>query len=257
MHTEQKALEILKTKVKDFPEMLIVLGSGWNQILNQAEIEIEIDYKELFGIATSVPGHKGKLVIAKIKNSRVAFMVGRFHTYENFTSREATLPIRVFGKAGLEKLILTAACGGLNEKYKVGDFVILSDILTLFLALDNPLKGPKFLDVSEVFDPELRNSLRKIMVENEIPFREGVYCYYHGPNYETPADKMALRFLGADVVGMSTVPETLMAHWLEIKIAAIAFVTNLAFVKHDHKEVIQVAEASSKKMITVLENLIG
>lgn len=149
-----------------------------------------------------------------------------------------TLPIRLFAQAGIKTLITTAACGALNEKYSVGDFVVLSDMITLFIALDNPLKGPQFLDLSEVFDKEMRKKTVKICVENDIPFHEGVYIYYHGPNFETPADKMALRFLGADVVGMSTVPETLVARSLGVNVLGIAFVTNLAFVKHDHKEVL-------------------
>ncbi len=253
MFTEQQAAQVLTKRVKKFPSFLAVLGSGWNKVLSSAKIETEIPYSELFGVAATVPGHDGKLVIAKIKGQRVAVMSGRFHTYEGFSAREATLPIRVFAKAGAKQLILTAACGALNEKYRVGDFVLLNDVITLFLALDNPLIGPQFLDVSEVFDPEMRKTAREVMVKNDLPLKEGSYCYYHGPNYETPADKMALRFLGADVVGMSTVPEVLMARWLKMEVMGLAFVTNLAFVKHDHKDVIAAAEKASAQMTTVLE----
>jgi len=256
MLTEAESLKILQKQIVNIPQTLMILGSGWNKVIDHLEIEVEISYEELFGVILTVPGHTGKLVIATHKGQRVAIMAGRFHTYEGFTSREATLPIRVLAQAGIKNLIVTAACGGLNEKYKVGDFVILSDIITLFLALDNPLLGPQFLDVSEVFDPEWRAEARRIAVDKNIPFHEGSYCYYHGPNYETPADKMALRFLGADVVGMSTVPETLVARWHSLNVLGLAFVTNLAFVKHDHKEVVAQAEKASYQMSELLLGLI-
>lgn len=256
MFTDTQAFKLLKKKVRSFPEMLIVLGSGWSKVLTNAKVETEIGYEQLFGVKATVPGHQGKLVIAKIKNKRVAFMAGRFHTYEGFTSRQATTPIRVFARAGMRKLVLTAACGALNEKFKVGDFVILSDVITLFLALDNPLLGPNFVDVSDVFDKSLRQKAIEVAIEHKIPFHEGTYVYYHGPNYETPADKMALRFLGADVVGMSTVPEVLVARSLKVSILGLSFVTNLAFVKHDHLEVIAEANKASGRMVKMLEGII-
>lgn len=256
MLTLEKSNQILKKHIAVFPSTLVVLGSGWNKVLEDTAIESVITYEELFGVKTTVPGHTGKLIIGKINNTQVAFMSGRIHMYEGFSGEEATLPIRIFAKAGVQKLILTAACGALNPKYKVGDFVILSDMLTLFLALDNPLRGPQFIDVSEVFDIEMRKKARKICVENDISFHEGIYAYYHGPNYETPADKMALRILGADVCGMSTVPETLTARSFDIKVLGLSFVTNLAFVKHDHKEVVAEANKAGEKMKKILQNVI-
>ena len=256
MFNDGQALQILKKKVKTFPETCLVLGSGWNKVLEKVKPELEIGYEELFGVRATVPGHEGKLIIATIGNKKVACMSGRFHMYEGYTAEEATTPIRVFAEAGMKQLVLTAACGALHEKYKVGDFVLLSDVMTLFLVLDNPLIGPKFMDVSEVFDPELRTKARQIFIEKDISFHEGTYCYYHGPNYETPADKMALRFLGADVCGMSTVPEVLVARWQGVKVLGCAFVTNLAFVKHDHKEVVAQAEKASDQMSTFLLELI-
>ncbi len=250
---EEKSLKILNAKVEKFPDHVLVLGSGWNKVLDKAEVEQEIGYKELFGVEATVPGHEGKLVIAKIGKTRIACMRGRLHTYEGYTSREVTLPIRVFAAAGAKELFLTAASGALNKNYRVGDFVILNDLLTLFLSLDNPLIGPQFLDMSACFDKKARESLVRIAKNNKIPFQEGSYCYYHGPNYETPTDKRALATLGADVVGMSTVPETLMARWLKMKVVAVAFVTNLAFVKHDHKEVLAEAEKGAGRMVELSE----
>jgi len=257
MKSDIKIVETLKSQIKNFPETLIVLGSGWNKVLDKTEIETEIKYTGLFGVDVTVPGHVGKLIIAKVKDKRIAFMSGRFHTYEGLKSFEATTPIRVFGKCGIKKLILTAACGALNEKYKVGDFVIMNDVITLFLALDSPLIGPKFIDLSQIFNQDLINKAKKVALINNINFHEGSYVYYHGPNYETPADKMALRFLGADVVGMSIVPEVLVARSLNIDVLGLAFVTNLAFVKHNHKEVVNEANKASPNMIKLLYGIIS
>lgn len=256
MKTEKEACKLLAKKISSFPETLIILGSGWNKLLEDIQIEKRISYEELFGIKTSVPGHIGELLVGTINKKRVACMSGRFHMYEGYSAHEATLPIRVFAQMRIKNLILTAACGALNETYKVGDFVILSDVITLLLALDSPLKGPQFIDVSEVFNKEMRKKAEKICVENNIPHQSGKYVYYHGPNYETPADKMALRILGADVCGMSTVPETLVARSLNINVLGLAFVTNLAFVKHDHKQVIAEANKAAEQMKLLLSSLI-
>lgn len=252
MLSETASLKILQQAVPNMPTDAAILGSGWNKVLAAAQIETEISFKKWLGVAASVPGHEGKLVIARINGTRVAVMSGRIHTFEGYSAREATLPIRVLAAAGVKRVMLTAACGALNQKYQVGDFVLLNDVMTLFLALDNPLLGPQFLDVSDIFDQEMRAKARQVMVSHGVSIKEGVYCYYHGPNYETPADKMALRFLGADVVGMSTVPEAIMAKWLGMKVLGLSFVTNLAFVKHDHTEVIAAANAASAEMVTVL-----
>ena len=255
MYSDVDALAHLTKKITSFPTTLFVLGSGWNSMLQELTIEKQISYKELFGVGATVPGHEGRLVIGKLRGTRIACMSGRFHMYEGYSAYEATTPIRVFAKAGMNKMVITAACGALNEKYRVGDFVILTDMLTLLLALDNPVKGPHFTDVSEVFDTAMREQARKMCVEKNIPFHEGIYAYYHGPNYETPADKVALKVLGADVCGMSTVPETLVARSLGVKTLGLSFVTNLAFVKHNHKEVIAEANKASKQMKALLSSL--
>lgn len=255
MFTLEKSYSVLAKFVPVFPETLIVLGSGWNHILEGVNRELQIDYKALFGVGASVPGHNGELIIGELNKKRVAFMSGRFHMYEGYSAFEATTPIRLFAKAGVKNIVLTAACGALNEKYRVGDVVVLNDMITLFLALDSPLIGPKFIDVSCAFDKKLRERAVNIARKKNISFQEGSYVYYHGPNYETPADKRALKIIGADVCGMSTVPETLVARSLDVKILGLAFVTNLAFVKHNHKEVLREAEKGSKRMAILLHKL--
>jgi len=256
MLTEAESLTVLQSYKKNFPETLFILGSGWNRVLESVQVEAELTYEDLFGVQATVPGHSGKLVIGKLGSKRIACMAGRFHMYEGFTARQATLPIRVFSKMGVKTVVITSASGGLNPHYKVGDFVVLRDVLSLFLALDNPLIGPQFLDVSQLFDPELRKRAKEFLTKESIAAHEGVYAYYHGPNYETPTDKMAFHHLGADVVGMSTVPEAFAAKWEGMKVLGLSFVTNLAFVKHDHKDVVAQAEAASEKMSALLKALL-
>lgn len=250
MLSEAQSLAVVKQRIKDFPDTLVMLGTGWNQVLNQRELEIEteINFKQLFGVEATVPGHEGKLIVAKLNGRRTAFMQGRLHLYEGYTAREATLPIRVFAQAGMKRLVITSASGGLNPKYRVGDVVVLSDLLTLGLVLDNPLVGPQFVDMSEVFDLEWRGQAVAAAAKLGINVQQGVYAYYHGPNFETPTDKLALRALGADVCGMSTVPEAIQAKALGVKILGLSCVTNLAFVKHSHQEVLAAAENVGEKL---------
>lgn len=255
MKSDRDSVELLKAKVADFPETLVILGSGWNKVVESAKIIEEIGYDELFGVSASVPGHEGKLIIGAIGSKMVAFMAGRFHLYEGYTAHEATTPVRVFAELGLKRVVITSASGGINQEYKVGDFVVLSDLITLFIP-SNPLVGPKFQDMSTVFDPSLREAAIEICKIEKIPYREGVYMYVPGPHFETPADKRLAMGLGADCIGMSTVPESIQARNLGLQVLGLSFVTNLAFVKHDHEEVLAAAEEGSKQMVTLLSRLI-
>jgi len=252
----EHSIAILKERVTCLPSTLVILGSGWSSILDHTKITSSIDYKDLFGIAPTVKGHEGKLVVATINKRQVAFMSGRFHLYEGHTPEEVTNPIRLCNHAGVKNLITTAACGGLNETYQVGDIVILSDVLTLFLSLKNPLIGPQFVDMSSAYDIEMRKKAVKICKQNKISYKEGVYAFYHGPNFESPTDKKALKMLGADVCGMSSVPELLVAKSLGMKTLGLAFVTNLAFVKHNHIEVLKEAERGKMRMKTLLTQIL-
>ncbi|PJE62973.1 purine-nucleoside phosphorylase [Candidatus Roizmanbacteria bacterium CG10_big_fil_rev_8_21_14_0_10_39_6] len=256
MFTLEKSFAILKKAIPHFPDTVLMLGSGWNLILERKERMYDMSYSDLFGVTSTVPGHEGHLVVVDIGGRKVACMSGRFHTYEGHSGSDATLPIKLFQKASAKTLIVTSASGALNEKYAVGDIIILSDLLTLFLGGYNPLVGANFVDMSSVFDAELATKAKAICVKNKFSFHEGVYSYVRGPHYETPADKIALRFLGADVVGMSTVPEVLMAKSLNMRVLGLSFVTNLAFVKHDHKEVLFQATKASSRMKLLLEGVL-
>lgn len=248
-------MENLKKKLKThLPQTALILGSGWNRFVKSVNILNSWDYQEIFKVKSTVPGHSGKLIHGLVDKKPILIMAGRFHIYEGHTAFEATSPIRLFKQLAINNLIVTAACGALNPKYQVGDFVLLTDLLTLFTP--TPLKGAQFQDMSQVFNSKLQAIAQEQLTNLNLPFQKGVYCYYHGPQYETPADKMALRHLGADVVGMSTVPETIMASWKGIKVLGLSFVTNLAFVKHSHKEVISEAQKASSKMSVLLKNIV-
>jgi len=258
MYSVKKSVSILKKELKKqkLPELMITLGSGWKHVLQKAKIEQEIPYKDLFGVAASVPGHEGKLIIAKVAGQRVVFMSGRLHMYEGYTAEEVTRPLQVMAALGLKRAVLTAATGAINEKYRVGDFVLLSDLITLFLSMENPLSGPQFQDLSQVFNEQWREQTKQVFVQEKLKYWDGVYTYCHGPYFETPADKMVLKILGTDVVGMSTVPEAIMARHLGLELLGIAFVANLAFVKHSHKDVQGAAEKAGNEMSRLIEGII-
>lgn len=236
-------------------ETALILGTGWNQIIQKVKIIKRQSYLEIFKLKSTVPGHQGELVHAVLNQKPILIMSGRFHLYEGYTPEEVTRPIKYLKKLGIENLIITNAVGGLNPKYQVGDFVILSDIFTLLSQ--TPLIGPKFQDMSQVFDLQLiklaRTQAEKLKLKNHL----GIYAYCHGPQFETPADKRALRILGADVVGMSNVPETIMANYLGIKVLSLAFVTNLAFVKHSHQEVLAESDRGADNMVKLLSAIIN
>ncbi len=255
MWSESKCIEVVKSKIPNCPETLVMLGSGWNHALTLTKVESSVSYSDLFGVQTSVQGHIGEAVVGELAGQRVLFMSGRFHLYEGYTAMEATLPIRILAQAGVKRMVVTSASGALNPKYQVGDFVVLSDLLTLFLR-STPLVGPQFLDMSSIFDPKWQARAKLAIEELGLTNREGVYAYVRGPHFESPADKRALLSLGADCVGMSTVPEVLMARQLGLQVLGLTLITNLAFVKHDHKDVMAAAQRSSEEMAEIIQRVI-
>ncbi|MCX6817137.1 MAG: purine-nucleoside phosphorylase [Candidatus Beckwithbacteria bacterium] len=236
-------------------ETALILGSGWNAIINQVVILKRESYQKLFHLKSTVPGHSGELIHARLKHQEILIMSGRFHLYEGYSPQQVTRPIQYLKKLGVKNLIITNAVGGLNPKYRVGDFVVLSDIITLLSQ--TPLVGPKFVDMSQVFNLQLIKLAEKQAKKLRLRCHRGVYAYCHGPQYETPADKRALIAMGADVVGMSNVPETIMANYLGMKVLGLTFVTNLAFVKHSHGEVLAESAKAAPNMSKLLTGIIG
>ena len=252
----------IRSKVKNIPKIAIILGSGLGSLADDIEDKITIPYKDIpnFKVST-VAGHKGELIFGKIDGVEVIAMNGRFHYYEGYDLKDTTYPIRVFKLLGVETLILTNAAGGINESFKKGDLMIINDQLSFFA--ESVLRGPnmdefgeRFIDMSTTYDKEYISILKEIMTNIMGYYREGVYAYMKGPTYETPAEIRALRVLGADAVGMSTVPEAVVAHHSGIKCAGITCITNMAagitseILSHqDVKETAIKAEENFKKVI--------
>jgi len=232
----------------------LILGTGWNGIVDTLSKPETKPFYSVFGKSAGVPGHEGTITRGKLHKKDCIILSGRFHTYEGYTSSEVVKTIEYLHSEGVKKVIITSASGGLNPKYNVGDVVILSDILTLFCQ--SPLVGAKFQDMSRPFSADLMGLAEKSATATDIGYQKGVYAYFRGPQFETYADKMALTHLGADVCGMSTVPEVIMANYLKMEVLGLSLVTNLAFVKHSHEEVLAAAKAKEGNLKKFVEELI-
>jgi len=223
------------------PKVAIVLGSGLGVISEEIEDKVIINYKDIpnFPVST-VEGHAGELIIGTISGKEIIAMNGRFHYYEGYDVKAVTFPERVFKLLGIETLILTNAAGGINTNYNAGDFMVINDYLSFFA--ESVLRGPnlsefgeRFSDMSETFDKELSKKMKDIIAEKAGVAREGVYAYMKGPTFESPAEIRALRILGADAVGLSTVPEAVVAHHCGIKTVAVSCITNMGAGVLDEK----------------------
>ncbi len=254
--------EFIKTKMKVVPKIAIVLGSGLGSLADDVEDKIVIDYHDIphFPVST-VAGHKGELIFGKIDGVDVVLMNGRVHYYEGYDLKEVTYPIRIFSLLGVESLLLTNAAGGINLNFNKGDLMIITDQLSFFA--ESALRGPnldefgeRFIDMGSAYNKDYCERLRNIMTDVMGYSREGVYAYMKGPTYETPAEIKALRTLGADAVGMSTVPEAVVARHCGFKTAGITCITNMAagveqvVLSHEEvKETALKAEANFKKVV--------
>ena len=219
---------------RDLPEVCIVLGSGLGPLSSMAEEPLEILYKDIPGFPVSTaPGHKGSLIVGKLSGKQVFMMNGRFHYYEGYPMETVTFYVRVMGRLGVKALLLTNASGGIGLDMKVPELVAITDHLSFYS--ESVLIGPnidefgtRFPDQCHVYDPELTDLLVNCARDLQIRISRGVYAYSKGPQYETPAEIRALRILGADCVGMSTVPEAIAATHMGIRVAAMSCVTNMA-----------------------------
>lgn len=216
------------------PSVCIVLGSGLGPLSSMASEPLEISYKDIPGFPVSTaPGHKGSLIYGTLSGKPVFMMNGRFHYYEGYPMETVTFYVRVMGRLGIKALLLTNAAGGINVDMKVPEFVAITDHISFFA--EPALRGPninefgvRFPDQCHVYDPELTDTLVNCARDLKIRISRGVYAYSKGPQYETPAEIRALRILGADCVGMSTVPEAIVASHMGIRVAALSCITNLA-----------------------------
>jgi purine-nucleoside phosphorylase len=247
-------------------EIGLILGSGLGVLAEEIENPVYINYGELdnFPVST-VEGHTGRFVIGELSGKKVIAMQGRFHYYEGYSVQEITLAIRVMKEIGIEKLILTNAAGGVNKNFSAGEFMVISDHINLIGA--NPLRGenmdeygPRFPDMTEAYSKELIKTAENSAAENGILLRKGIYAAMAGPTYETPAEIQFLDTIGADAVGMSTVPEVITARHMDIKVLGISCITNMAAgilaQPLSHEEVVETAERVRPQFIRLMKDIV-
>lgn len=261
-----KAYEYISNLLPCKPEIGIVLGSGLGTLADYIENKIVINYKNIpdFPIST-VEGHEGLFIFGDLEGKKVLAMQGRFHYYEGYSMKDITLPIRVMKKLGIGILILSNACGALNKSFKPGDIMIIKDHINLLG--DNPLIGenlsefgPRFPDMSLPYDPGLIEICKNAASKLGIRIHEGVYTAVSGPNYETKAELNMLIVIGSDAVGMSTIPEAIVARHCNMKILGLSCITDMALpddlVPLTHEEVIKVAELAKPRFVNLVKEFI-
>ena len=262
----QTCLASIREKTDFKPEIALILGSGLGDYADGIQIETTVDYSEIEGFPVStVTGHKGRFVFGYVGNVPVVIMQGRVHYYEGYPMSDVVLPTRLMGLLGAKKLLLTNAAGGINENFRPGDFMMLTDHIAT--GVPSPLigpnlddLGPRFPDMSEVYSHRIQDVIRNAASECEIDLKEGVYVQLTGPNYETPAEVRMCKIWGGDAVGMSTACEAMAARHMGMEIGGISCITNLAAgiskEKLDHKEVQETADRVSKDFKRLVTKII-
>ena len=256
-------------KINIHPRVGIILGSGLNDMAASVSEATTLPYGDIpeWPVSTVV-GHAGQLVVGHLEDQPVLVMQGRIHYYEGYSMAQVTLPVRVMQRLGIEIMIVTNAAGGVNPAFSPGDVMLITDNLNFVgMAGANPLMGPnidelgpRFPDMSQSYDRELMAGARKVATEEQISLREGVYCALSGPSFESPADLRFLHAVGADAVGMSTVPEVIVAVHMGIRVAGISCITNMAAgmgpQKITHDEVLETTDRAKEKFRRLLNGII-
>lgn len=266
MERINETLEVIRQSVKDNYEIGIILGTGLGGLVKEISIDHEIDYGDLphFPLST-VESHQGKLIFGTIGNKKVVAMQGRFHYYEGYTMQQITYPVRVMKFLGVKTLLVSNACGGMNPIYRSGDVMLMLDHINLLG--DNPLigpnddeLGPRFPDMSEPYDLKLIELAEKVALENKIKVQKGVYVAVAGPNLETKAEYRFLRSTGADVVGMSTIPENIVANHMGMRVLGFSIITDECFPDSlkpvNVEEIIATAMEAEPKMTLIMKEVI-
>lgn len=248
------------------PEYAIILGSGLNKLEDEVEVISQIKYSNIPNFPKStVLGHSGRLIYGKIEGKYVLMMAGRFHYYEGYDMQEVTFPIRVFHQLGIKRLIVSNASGGVNNTFSIGDIMIIRNHINLFP--EHPLRGKnldnfgtRFPDMSKPYSHAMIAELEKIASENKIKVKKGVYVGLQGPSFETPAEYGMIKILGGDAVGMSTVPEVIVARHQEMEVCALSIITDLggADMAPDvsHEDVLNAANKAMPNVILLVRSLI-
>ncbi len=262
----QETKDFLESKANTKPFVGIVLGTGLGNLSTEIDIDIAIPYENIpnFPVST-VEGHSGQLVFGTINDVPIVAMQGRFHFYEGYSLKECTFPIRVMKALGITNLFLSNASGGVNADFEIGDIMLITDHINLLP--DNPLRGinidelgPRFPDMSEPYDKQLINNVIDIAAENKIKIQQGVYAVLSGPTFETPAAYKYIQIIAADTVGMSTVPEVIVARHMDLPCMALSIISHLGvegkIVEISHEEVQEVAKEAEPKMTLIIKDLL-
>ncbi|HEX5230488.1 MAG TPA: purine-nucleoside phosphorylase [Bryobacteraceae bacterium] len=262
----QPAVAYIRDVTVREPRMVVVLGSGLGAFADELDDPISIPYSEIPGwpVSTAV-GHAGKLVFGKLGHLDIAVMAGRAHLYEGYTPAQVTMGVRVLHRLGARSIVLTNAAGGINLSYRQGALVLISDHINLqglnpLIGINDESEGPRFPDMTEAYSAAYRAKAHQVAQQLKIHLDEGVYAALTGPSYETPAEIRYLRAIGADLVGMSTVPEVIVANHLRMQVLGISCVTNMAAgvspQKLDHKEVMETGYRVRDTLIRFLKALL-
>ncbi len=263
----QETVSYLQQKGFSKPDFGIILGTGLGDLVHAIAIELSIPYAEIpnFPVST-VKGHSGNLIFGTLAGRKVVALQGRFHYYEGWTLQEATFPVRVLKYLGAENLIVSNAAGGVNAQFKVGDIMIIKDHINMIPA--HPLRGknderfgPRFVDMHEPYNLKMIAAIKEIATQLSIAIQEGVYLSLSGPTFETPAEYRMVRILGADAVGMSTVPEVIVAKHMGMHCLGISVITDLGTEGHveevSHEAVQIAAKAAGKDISLLVKNFVG
>ena len=261
-----EAVNYIKNQIKDFtPEIGIILGSGLGALPEDYEC-IKIPYSVIPNFQkSSVEGHKGQLCFCEINGRKLLMMQGRYHFYEGYTMAQITFPIKVMKYLGIKFLIITNAAGAVNQKNSIGDIMLITDHINMMG--DNPLKGKnidelgvRFPDMSDIYKKDLREKIISACKKSNTELKQGVYMAMPGPSYETPAEVKMANLVGADAIGMSTVPEAIVANYCGIKVIGLSCITNYAAGVSDkklsHKEVIETTKQTEEKFKSLIKNII-
>lgn len=255
----------LRQRMTTKPRTAIILGTGLGQLASEITDKIEIPYTEIpnFPVST-VEGHSGKLIFGKLGGIDIMAMQGRFHFYEGYSMKEVTFPVRVMYELGIKTLFVSNAAGGMNPHFKIGDLMIITDHINFFP--EHPLRGknfptgPRFPDMHETYDKKLIQLAANIAFEKKIRITYGVYLGLQGPTFETPAEYKMYHLMGADAVGMSTVPEVIVAHHCGIRTFGVSVITDLGGfdnpVEVSHEEVQEAANAAQPRMTEIMREMI-
>ncbi len=255
----------IQSKISIKPEIGIILGTGLGGLVKEMNIKQTIPYEESPSVPVStVEGHSGKLIFGELGGKNVVAMQGRFHYYEGYDMKQVTFPVRVMKFLGIQKLFVSNASGGVNSNFEIGDLMIITDHINLFpssplIGKNYPELGPRFPDMSDAYSKELIAKAKQVAAANNIKVQEGIYAGLTGPTFETPAEYKYVHALGADAVGMSTVPEIIVARHMGIPCFAMSIITDLGvpgkIVQVTHKEVQEVAALFEKKMTQIMKEI--